>query len=225
MKKLLFFTLLYSTTFFSQNQATDKDAYVWFDNIIGQENLPISWGVKHTENYKTEKGQYPFLLSNDYFTSEIKYNGQVYYNIQIKYNVLEDELIAFIPSSIDKYPIVLLKNKVSHFYLNDKKFVRADKYGYGEFLSENEQGRLLKKYRKKKIEKTSSKGIYYKFKDRVNYLIFYKKESSVLSGRSDWVKMFPDKKKIIRGFYSKNRKLLKNNPDLFMTNLFQLLTQ
>jgi hypothetical protein len=226
MKKLALFMCLYSTLLCGQESLSNKEALVWFDAIVGQENLPICSGEKHSENYRTVKGQYPFLFNNNYYTSEVKYGGQVYYNVQIKYNIADDELVALIPTAIDRYPIVLSKTKVTHFYIDDKKFVNLKgELGYAQVVSENNAKVLYKKYSKRKLEKTVRSGVVVEFLDRENYLLFHNNAYVTLSSKKDWIAQFPAQKSKIKSFYATNRKLLRSAPDTFMSNLFNSLVQ
>lgn len=223
MKRLTFFIFLCSTTIFCQESSSNKEAYVWFDSIVGHENLMICSGEKHSENYKTVKGHYPFLLSNNYYTSEVSYDHQVYYNVQIKYNVLDDELIAFIPTAIDKYPIILSKDKVAYFFIQEHLFVNLKNKGYAMVLSQDKTGALYKKYTKRKLKEMTNNSLAYKFQEKSSYLLFHNNAYNFISSKRDWIDHFPEKKSQIRSYYSSNRKLQKSAPDTFMTNLYHSL--
>ena len=226
MKKFTLFIFLYGSILYGQESLSNKEALVWFDAFFGQENLAICVGEKHSENYRTLKGQYPYLFNNNYYTSEVKYNDQVYYNVQVKYNIADDELVVLINTAIDRNPIVLSKNKVSHFYIDNKKFVNLNAdLGYAQELLTSESQALYKKYIKRKLEKTISSGAVVEFLERENYLLNRENDYITISSKKDWIRQFPNQKSKIKDFYSSNRKLLKSNPDTFMSNLFNSLMQ
>lgn len=223
MKKITLFCLLYATTFLSQN-ATKKEAYIWLDSIIGQQNLPINNGVIYIEQYRTLKGNHHFLVDNNFHKGDVLYDGQTYYNIPIKYDVFEDNIIVKIPSINENYPLVLEKEKVSNFYLNRSLFINLNEYGFSRQLSIAQDFILYKKYYKKRISKTAAKFSYHKFKPDNTYFMHHKGAYTSIKKKKDWLRLFPDKKNIIRNYYKVNSEKNKNTPDAFMMELLKKCT-
>ena len=144
-------------------------------------------------------------------------------NVQIKYNVLDDELIALIPTAIDKYPIILSKDKVAYFYIDKRLFVNLKNNGYAMVLSQDKWGTLYKKYTKRKLKEMTSNSLSYRFQEKSSYLLFHNGIYNFISSKRDWIDHFPEKKSQIRSYYSSNRKLQKSALDTFMINLYNVL--
>jgi hypothetical protein len=74
MKKsfLLLLYVFVSLTSFSQD---NKDALIWFDNVIGQKNIAINSGVKYTKKHVTLKGNHNFLFQNKFYKGNVNYDN------------------------------------------------------------------------------------------------------------------------------------------------------
>lgn len=214
--------IIFSHVLFSQN--SNKIAYEWFDNIVGQKNLDICAGERYLKNYRTLEGHHPFWGEDTFSKAEVRFNNQVYYDVPVKIDLYKDELIAYFLTHIDKYPIILLKDKVTYFNIGQKKFVRLKDYGYLELLAEASTSKLYKKHSKQRSHKVKNDLVHYRFKDRSFYKVYHNGKYVNVTSKRDWRKLFPSQKKRIRTFYGKHRKMLKHNPDVFMTNLFTELT-
>ena len=92
-------TLLISYFFFQlsygQLKNQEKESYLWFDEVLGPENVNLYNGLNYIEKYKTKNGNHKFFNSeNTLPNSLIIYEGQPYYNVKIKYDSFEDQVLV-----------------------------------------------------------------------------------------------------------------------------------
>lgn len=219
MKNKIFILLFfYTSIFFSQNE---KTALSWFDNVIGQKNVDINFGVVYEEKYRSLKEDYHFFINNEFNDATINYNNQFYYNVPVKYDLLNQELIVKIPSPKGGDPIILQKEKIDSFIIFNKFFENLSDYGFHEKLYAHNDFILYKKYFNTKTENFINDKIFYKFNVEQNYLLFYNGKFYSLNSKRDFREIFSDDKKTIRSYFSKNRK--NQNTDQFMIELLETL--
>lgn len=224
MKKIILLLFLHTISSFSQT--SEKDALIWFDNIIEQKNLDVNVGIRYIEEYKTLNDNNHFLIDDKFYASTIHYQGQTYHNIPLKYDVYSDQVIFKISSNYDNYSMILDKDKISSFITQNKLFIKIKEkdYGFNEKLFSKNEITLYKKHYKR-LTKTINRNIYFdKFIIDNSYLLFLDNKYFPVNNKKEWKRIFPLKKSEINKFFSKNRKKIKISPDIFMEELLIKIT-
>jgi hypothetical protein len=220
MKKnyLVFLLLFFFFNCFSQE---NKNALVWFDNIVGQKNLDINAGIKYSKKYVTIKGNHNFLFEDIFYKGTVTYDNQLYTNISLKYDLFEDNLISLATNTFNELSVILKKDKISSFIINNQKFINLKEYGFHKELYNSKKTLLYKKHAKERSEKQINNYVYSKFKLTSNYFIHYNNKRVLLKKKKDWIKLFPKKKSLINNFYKVNKTKLKSNSDAFLVDLIK----
>ena len=218
-KFLLFF--IYTINFFSQSN--EKEALVWFDNIVGKKNLDINIGVRYVEKYRSLEGNYHFLFNNQFNKSTIKYDNQTYYEVPIKYDILDDDIIVNIPSERENYSLILNKSKIESFILFNKLFVNLKEYGINEKLYSNNKVTLFKKYSGHASTFIHKNNYFNKFSLNLKHLIFIKGKFYSANSKKELKKIFLNKKDLINTYFSNNKKKFRDSKDDFLIELLKKL--
>lgn len=233
-KKLIFFILfelfLIAPSIYSQTN--DIQIYNWFDKTIGQENLDITNGLPHTNPYITTIGN--SLYFNDQFeTGTLTYEGQVYYNVKLKYDIYRDILVLNPFGETENIGINVIATKVSSFSIKEKNFVNIDRKDpeLPEFTAGYyEENKILPdfifyiKYRKNQQKLIKEDRIFYHFRDKTTFFLDLKSRIYSINTKNDIIRLFPDQKKEINGFYLMNRELKKSDLNQFMRNLMKYIS-
>ncbi len=210
----------------------DVNVYNWFDNTVGKNNLDLNNGVPHINPYRSIGDNHLYLI-NKYEIGKIDYDGQKYFEVKLKYDIYRDILVLNPYGESENIGINLNSSKVEAFSILDKNFVKIDKKvpTVPEFTSgyyeESKVAEALTLYIKhhKDIQKTvSENGISYSFKENNLFFIDLKNIIYSIRGKSDIIKLFPDQKKQINGFYLMNRELQKSDLNQFMKNLMKYIS-
>ena len=186
------------------------------DQIIGQENTGLYNGTKYIELYRTINERHKFFKSSEFLLGSLVYSGQYYSNVNLKYDLDADDLLLDI-SYIRKFPILkLYKSRISEFSLDGKEFINIGTHtsditkGFHEVLWNSDDLKLLKKHKKEKLKRFSTKLVHYEFFDENSYFFEYKNVFYPLNKRGDLLKVFPEFRKEINQLY--NKRLVKINP-------------
>jgi hypothetical protein len=224
---LLFFN---TVKLYSQDSATNS-IYDWFDSKVGKENLAINNGKLLLNYDRVLNNNNRFYFSN-YLIGTVFYDNQVYNNVILNYDILNDNIIIKPFGENDKNPIILIKDKVNYFSADGKKYVNLDSFhsitsnfisGYYEESFVGNQLALYTKHVKTKSEKINGDAIYDDFTEKTLTVFLYKSEYYQINSKKSITTIFPEYKKVINEFYSKNSYLEKSDKTLFLTNLFNYL--
>lgn len=165
-------------------------------------------GKAYLAKYPKASG-HPFLLSNEWKASEIKYNGKVYKNMPLKLNV-EDEQLLLYSELASGHPaeIVIDPTKMAYCIINNKKiiYVENEDLGYVEVLY---KGKILLVEEIDKYFKASFSELhpYGKYSDsKQSFFIIENNELLEVNSKRDLNSFFPEQKKIIRK-HLKSKKL------------------
>lgn len=222
LKNLLFLIFLPSLLFSQQKE--NKEAYILFDDIVGQKNLEINSGVKYIQKFRTLQNEHQFLHEN-FSLGTIHYKKQVYYDVPMMYDLYNDDLIVKINSLYERHSLILNKNEVSYFILSKRKFVNYPNYGFYEELYAAKNQSLLKKNKKTLKNKIVGKSRYSKFTSLNSYFLSKDGKLHSIAKKRDWLKLYPELKPQIKVFYKSRQAQLKSFPDSFMIELFKLCTK
>lgn len=223
----IFFT--FSTAATGQINDYEKDHYKWFDNYIGIENTGLFNGLRYKEAYRTYGEKHKFYLTSNFLNGAITYDGQTYFDIQMKYDLYEDQIIVNLISHSGNNILQLLDDKVEAFTINDHIFVKISDNqsmnssepltGIFEVLYQSTDLFLYKKHKKNAKKHLTKAHVSYSFKSANQYYCYFNENYYQIKSKSDWIKVFPDRKKEIQSFYSKNKLLLHSNYDAFSVQL------
>ena len=226
MKYLVYILLFfYSVNFYSQSENSLSTYYKWFDSVLGVSNTGLLNGVEYKEKYRTVDGNNQYFLEYDFSPSQLVYSGQPYYDIPMKYDVNGDNLIIKLANNISgQFAIQLIKKNIGSFKIDDHLFVNSnhlniptsDKDGFFEALFQSKNISIYKKHIKNDEARKNSRFAYTKFVYRSKFLINYNNKLHVLNSKKNVVQLFPQHKKEINTFYSKNRPLMKSDYDKFL---------
>jgi hypothetical protein len=222
MKRLsiLFFICFCTLTYAQSNE--NKSTFVLFDAVVGQHNLGINVGIKYSEKYKTFNRNHHFLFADKFQKGAVKYNNQMYYNVLMKYDTYEDNLILKINSKTEDFPIILNRELISFFKMNNKTFYNI-KQGFYEILYQSNNIALIKKHFSEKNELKKNSLIYPNFTHEETLLILKNNEFISVRKKKYFHKIFPTKKKLINVFYRMNTAMKKKNNEAFILNLIKKL--
>jgi hypothetical protein len=217
---LLFFLVSYIG--YSQNDF--KDQYASFDEIVGLKNTSLSYGILFKEKYRTLKGNHHYFNTDTFEEGNVKYKNETFYNVPLKYDLDSDKLIVNIRDEFETFSIVLEKLFVKEFTINNDRFINIKESGFNEVLYKSKLISLFKKHQKKKKKKTDKSFLYYKFINENSYSIYFNNSYYKVKKESDFNKIFPKQKKFIHNYFKANKKIRKENFDVFLTQLAQNLS-
>tara|TARA_R110000850_G_scaffold41434_1_gene106185 strand:+ start:85100 stop:85753 length:654 start_codon:yes stop_codon:yes gene_type:complete len=215
--------------------AQENDSYLTtYDSIIGKENLAITNGLFHYNNYRVNNNKDIYYSSEKYVTGSLNYLGQVYHNLSLKYDAFNDEIVFRSSGNSEKTGINLIKSNVNSFKIKELNFVNLDKVdseknefikGFYEEKIKNNTLSFYIKHSKSKREVFIGKSIFVEFSDETDFVLYKDKKFNQISSKKSIVNAFPDKKKIINEYYKNNSELKKKDKILFFTNLLQNISQ
>ncbi|MEC4003064.1 hypothetical protein OX283_000200 [Flavobacterium sp. SUN052] len=232
-KYQLFIALLFLafSNYIQSQNTTSNSIYDWFDSKVGKENLDINNG-KILLNYdKSINGNDRFYFDN-YYYGTIKYDNQIYNNILLNYDILNDEIVIKSNNESVKNAIVLIKEKVEYFILNNIKYVNLN---YSElvtpefikgFLEERTIGTnftILIKHKKDKSSIVKNDAFIDDFTERTYFYLKFKNQFYSINSKKDIVTILPEYKKNINEFYANNQLVEKSNKTKFLEDLFNYL--
>ncbi|KRD10987.1 hypothetical protein ASE21_04495 [Flavobacterium sp. Root901] len=229
---LILFGLFINIYVIHSQTNNDVNIYNWFDKTVGKNNLDLNNGVPHINPYRSV-GDSHLYLTNKYEIGKIDYDGQKYYEVKLKYDIYRDILVLNPYGESENVGINLNQSKVEAFSIQDKNFIKIDKKsetvaeftpGYYEESKITEDFTFYIKYHKDIQKTVSENGILYSFKENNTFFINLKNNIYLIRGKSDIVKLFPDQKKQINGFYLMNRELQKSDLNQFMKNLMKYIS-
>lgn len=227
---ILFVFVLVLPEIYSQNRDESKSMYNWFDKALGVGNIGIYNGIEYKKEYYTKKGNDEFYMSSDFLIGNVVYDNQPYFNILMKYDVYKDEIIVKLPSQNSFITINLIKSKVENFNIHKTPFVKIsldsskNNDGFFEVLFEGDNLKVYKKYNKNRKEQLEGSYVYNVFKTNTDYYIFHNNEYFISNSKKDFIKLFPNYRKEIVAFISKNRSLRRSNYDSYLVQLSKIIS-
>ena len=212
----LFIVLFLLSGAIHAQEAYLKSALQSIDQAIGLENTELYNGTKYVDYYRTINENHKFFESNDFLIGSLVYGNQYYGNVPLKYDLDADDILLDI-SHLKKFPVLkLYKNRLSEFSIKGKNFINiGDKTskitkGFHEVLWFSDDIKLLKKHKKEKLKRYSTKFVHYEFFDESSYFFEYNNQIYSLNKKSDLLRVFPAYRKEINQLY--NKRLVKINP-------------
>ncbi|MEN2399753.1 hypothetical protein GKZ90_0008185 [Flavobacterium sp. MC2016-06] len=234
-KKSIFLTLfgLLLSIYNLHSQTNNQTAISnWFDKDVGKENLDINNGTLHINPYKTVGDNNMYYISDKFELGSLTYNDQTYYDTNLKYDIYKDVLVLNPFGESEHLGIALTQNKVSAFSIKNNTFVRVETKndslpeftsGYYEETKLSSDFILYIKHHKTIKKIISDNEIAYTFKDNNLFFITLNHKLYLIKGKNDIIKLFPEQKKEINGFYLMNREIKKSDLNQFMKNLMKYI--
>jgi len=229
---LILFGLFLNIFIIHSQTSNDVAIYNWFDKTIGKENLDIINGIPHTNPYRTTGDSHLYYI-DQYELGTLNYEGQLYYNVKLKYDIYRDILVLNPFGESESVGINVITTKVSSFSIKDKNFVNIDKKdpavpeftaGYYEENKISPDFIFYIKHHKNQIKSINEGVLLYTFKENMSYFLDIKGKIYSIKSKNDIIKLFPDQKKQINGFYLMNRELRKSDENQFMRNLMKYIS-
>ncbi|RED25323.1 hypothetical protein BD847_2073 [Flavobacterium cutihirudinis] len=211
---------------------TEVNTYKWFDKTVGQDNLDLNNGTPFTNTFRTQDGSHLFL-TDSFELGKVTYENQNYYDVKLKYDTYRDILVLNPFGQSENIGISLIQNKISSFSIKDLNFVKIDRKietvpefttGYYEEIKFAADFVFYIKHRKIQLKTLSETGVYYNFKEDNTFFVDLKGTVYQIKGKNDILKLFPEQKKQINGFYLMNREQRKSDLNLFMKNLMKYIS-
>lgn len=215
--------LVQASVILAQTESHNEDAYKWFDQVIGTNNLDIYSGPMYREKFRMRNEDHKFFETPDFLFGTIHYNGQPYYDVALMYDLFEDEILA------RYYTILHLdKDKIDSFSIKGKSFVKIDNnstqipipYGFYELLYETPFFAFLKRHKKrKKMDFLDDGSVYHEFAIDNEYYLHYRNNYYKIKDKKDLINVFPEFKNKINAYSNKTlRKLDKEGYLLAIIN-------
>jgi hypothetical protein len=205
-------------------QTEEKKLYDYFDNAVGIKNLGINNGPVHLDPYRSFDQSHRYLITKQYFTGDVIYDGQLYTNQSLKYDAFRDILVAKINEPNNSVGINLIQEKTAWFTFNNKKFVNLNldhknpqlAKGYYEEYAAGSKVMLYAKHHKEQIEVLTAEGVLYKYQPSYEFLIATSGNFSKIDNARDIAQLFPSYEKDIIDYAYVNRDIEKSDKVQFM---------
>ena len=230
---LLFVSMLFSfnaNKIYCQN-TTSTSIYDWYDNKVGKENLDLNKGRILLNYDKSIEGNNRFFFDK-YYSGTVKFDNQIYTNILLNYDAYKDELIINPNNESGSDVIVLTKEKVDYFSLNDKKYVNINYNDFKtpEYIKGFYEERIIGanfilyiKNIKNRKDLIIGDKLFDDFNSSIHYYLKYNEQFYEISSKKSIVAILPEYKKMIHEFYSRNQLVEKSSKVKFFEDLLNYL--
>jgi hypothetical protein len=156
-------------------------AEVWFNKIVGPENVAIINGPVYHISFKGFK-THPFYQSAESDRTLLRYDNDLYTNIDLQYDTYKDILVLKRVTPTGVFLIELNSHLVQHFDLHGHHFKKYDegiRAGIGPYFDvlfeENEFAVVAKRHKSERVNETTTDYL----EDDVYYIL----------SRGDWIKI------------------------------------
>ena len=230
LQSTMLFFLMFCNLIQSQNNASNS-IYDWFDTKVGKENLDINNGKMLLNYDKSINGNDRFYFDN-YYSGTVVYDNQIYNNVLLNYDILNDEIIIKPTNESFKNAIVLIKEKVDYFVLDNTKYVNMDYSktenpdfikGFFEELSVGKNFKFLIKHSKDKSSIIKNDALIDDFTERTYYYLKFENKYYTINSKKNIIAILPKYKKSINEFYANNQLVEKSNKTKFFMDLLNYL--
>lgn len=228
MKLLFSIFILFILNITSGQEEKKAAGYMdWFDTKIGKTNNSLFQGTEYEEEYLMKNEKHRFFPNFDFTLGNINFNGQQYFNVLCNYDVYGDQLLLKTHELTDASAILLDKKKVESFTIANHNFYNLKtnnknfEDGFYELLVKNELFTIYKKYKKKKTQKLDKTYVYYIFKDKDKYVLYYENDFHKLKSVKNIGAIIKVQKDFLRNLMQKQTDLKKMKEDeklIFVAN-------
>jgi hypothetical protein len=185
-------------------------------------------GKVFTDNYRvlSDKNRYHNNVQ-DFENGTIYLKNNFYEDLLLKYDLYKDELILKPYKSTTNIGIIVYKEDVDFFTINEKHFFNLNlKYkdakfinGYYELNFKGKKSTLYIKHKKRIRQILTKDRIHYEFDLSTEVIIAKDNEVKLVNSKRDMVKLFPKFKKQIESYYKTNYQLGKQDKARFFNLL------
>ena len=226
------FYFLIPFTLFAQNTPTNH--YDRFDEIVGSVSNNLTQGLRFVDAYNRSHSvnDFRFFESKSFTSGFLSYNGEPYFDCNIKYDLLEDNIIFKNTTGQKNFEIILNALHLDAFTIYGKTFVKlpepASQFsfynnGFFERIYQGQDFNIYVKHQKFRKKRLGDTSVSYEFLSSENLVLEYDSEFYELTSKNSIIKVFPEKKEMIKSFYDQNKVLKSQNLKGFMVSLFRQL--
>jgi hypothetical protein len=193
----------------------------YFNDMYGLDQKLIS-GVQYYNKYSRSSGN-EFLDSDEFIRGQLVIKGNEFDNVNIRYDIYNQRInLQFSYGSSATNTVIIEKNKINEFELNDMKFRKycfpETDTSFFQIIAEGKTSCFYYWY-KTLTYQTSARYIY-EFSEprRKSFLLI----DSVLYryiGKQTFIKLFPESKSEVRKYIRQNQIKLRYAPDPVMEKL------
>lgn len=160
---------------------------------------------------------HPFFLSDDWITGTIRYDGISFDSVDLQYDLVNQKVVLDHPTS--HFRLELIKEKITTFSLLNHKVVRLVvdesmqhiKSGYYELLYDGNV-KVYAAHKKNRLEKYENDQVKQVFDQKTQYYIFKDNFYYPVKTKGSVVKIFNNKKVMLRKYLNKNKIKFRRNP-------------
>ena len=197
-----------------------QNAYAIYSSSIGG-NSHLLNGVEYKDyDIHSYDIGHPYFISDDWEYGTINYDKQVYHNVDIMYNIVRDKVIIDQPQG--HFKLELIDEHLASFTLQGHNFVRLVKdstadirTGYYDLLYDGKT-KVYAKRRKEIQENLSSRTVISEYNERDIYYIYKNGKYFTVRSKPAVLKVFVERKTMLRKHLSKLKIRFKKNKDLVL---------
>lgn len=220
--------LLLSISLISQSYVGEEKYYIWFDQIIGQENTSLFNGKTFIYKYRTEKGNHNYFRHEEFSKGLIYYKEQSYFDIDLKYDIHNDEIIVNLKGSFGYNMFIPHNEFIKGFQIYDRDFVKLNLNsnglnlkGFYEVSYNGIRINLYTKHYKPRREYVHQNTVLSRFSEKNKNIVHFKDAYYLVESKKDIQQIFPNIKDKINLIYKQYKSLKKSDPDIFMKDLMR----
>lgn len=234
LKSLLYFLALaiYGTKLCAQSSSVETLTKA-FDNSIGKENLEISNGTLHVNEFRILNNMHQYYPSDSFTIGSLTYKQQEYYETALKYDIFKD-IVVYKPRESEVVSINLIQNDINSFKINNRKFVYLNqldfplsqiKTGYYEEYISGKQFTFYIKHHKDKREVLKTETIFIEFDNNYSYFVRKGDAFYEINSKKDIIHLFPEIKRQINDYCSSYRNLKTTDEQLYYEKIFTAINK
>ena len=213
---------------YAQNPPIYDLIYQEYEDSVDVFNSALYNGEVHQSKFNVINEYHPYFLQNSFKKIDLNYKGNVYLNIPVKYDVFLDRLLIKHSESNGSPIMVLYPDYIPRFSINNHDFEYIDNgliaSGYYEEICNNDVFKVIKKFIKKKYERTDSAVIYHEFKNKSEYFIQIKGSKFIkLKSEKTLINEFKNFKSSLVSLKEELKNLKKEKPDQYIEKLVKQL--
>ena len=196
------------TTFL--NHAITKATEIYEQAIGGQAHLFNGTAYKEIIRHNSDEG-HPYFLSDDWLEGSVQYDRGTYHNISMQYDLVKDKLVIEHPYSHSKLELITEKldgfNISGHHFINihgDSSNQASLRPGVYELLYDGHV-KVYANYRKEIQQVLELQQIRFIFDEKTQFYIYKQGNYYPVKNKSSVLKVFADRKSVIRKQLKKNK--------------------
>lgn len=171
----------------------------------------------------------PYVYENIFREGEVFYNGKIYGGVLLNLDSVEDNLCLRLPEG---KMLILNKSLVNWFFIGEREFINIpidNRYGvqggYYHYLFRGNSYTIIKKIRKKYVERIDSKlsTVVKEFEESSEYYLIENNNAVRVTKKSSLLKLFPRYKKELRRYLNSNRIYYRDDIELYILTIIKYI--